>query len=57
MVIFIIITVWLFSILNVLKIIKGMDGVDSLLLAIAITVLTLRYKIRLKNNGKKKLSI
>ncbi|MGQ9570938.1 MAG: hypothetical protein ACUVUQ_08890 [Thermodesulfovibrionales bacterium] len=59
MAIFIILIVWSFSILNVfnINIVKGLDVIDSILLAIAITVLTVRYKIRQSNNGKKKLSI
>ncbi len=57
MVFLIIIIAWSFSILNVFKIVKGMDVIDSILLAVAITVLTIRYKIRQSNNGKKKLSI
>lgn len=48
---------WSFSLLNLIHVINSIDLFDSLLLATAATIFSVRYSIRQRNNGSKKKTI
>lgn len=50
----IILVVWIISLLNIANITHSMDPINSLLLAVAVTIFSIRYSIRHRNNGNKK---
>lgn len=49
--------VWPVSLLNVTHITHIMDPVNSLLIAVAVTILFIRSRIRHRNNGNNKKTI
>lgn len=53
----IVVAAWSFSLLNLIHVINSIDLFDSLLLATAATIFSVRYSIRQRNNGSKKKTI
>lgn len=55
--VFAMLVVWPISLLNMTNITHSMDPVNSLLLAVAVTIFSVRYSIRHKKNDQKKKTL
>jgi len=55
--VFVMLVVWPFSLLNMTHVLNRIDPVDSLLLAVGLTVFSVRSYIRQRNNGDRKKAL